>query len=306
MNAVRRKLTGYCCAATLLCAWATASAQNNVIVRLDGSVNSFTNSQGPFRGQVLGTSHLISGELVPAGIAAEMKLVQLGRGKTYCLDLVSLRPGADDEMLVEMAGLAYLVDDNGREMTYLDRKRLGMGNISLCGESVMVPAGTIIRFDGVTRDIMAEMRKKQQQAAATSAAAIRITLADPTLPGAEVFVDGSKIATVPSSGVLAFSGTPGQHSVRATKEGFETWEETYSWSSGETANYHPQLRAHKPALTESEVETLLKQGLEASLLVDLLKSRGVNFSVDSAAAGRLRAAGATAEVIQAIQGVKRN
>jgi hypothetical protein len=114
--------------------------------------------------------------------------------------------------------------------------------------------------------------------------------------GAEVTVDGRYMGSTPSTLKLP----AGDHIISILKPGFETWQRTISVVPGGEVTIDATLNVHSKALQVDDIAELLSGGVPETRLVQLVKERGVGFAVNAETEQKLREAGATDALMQAI------
>jgi hypothetical protein len=128
-------------------------------------------------------------------------------------------------------------------------------------------------------------------------------------PGSsEFYVDDQFKGTTSSEGRLVVGElAPGEHRLRLARKGYQEWTRTVTLAAGETRTLEVQLAEAVPetALKLEDVLKLLDAGVTSARMETLVRERGVAFELTGEAEQKLRAAGATAELLLAIAKAKK-
>lgn len=128
---------------------------------------------------------------------------------------------------------------------------------------------------------------------------------DASAAAASVYVDEKLQGTADASGHFEIHGLVlGDHTFKLVRAGYTDWSITKLIGT-QPVTLQPKLTplndARTRRLTEAEVTTLLQNGLTIHRIESLVQERGVAFSYTNEVAARLRSAGATDELLAAIQ-----
>ena len=94
--------------------------------------------------------------------------------------------------------------------------------------------------------------------------------------------------------------------LRVSAGGYREWTKAMEIESGDEVEVFATLeRAGPPPLTVEDVEKMLSAGVAPKRAAMLVQERGVDFVLDDAKEGRLRAAGADVDLLLAIAKAKR-
>ena len=117
-----------------------------------------------------------------------------------------------------------------------------------------------------------------------------------TPSGAEVTVDGKYVGSTPSTVKLP----AGDHLISILKPGYQSWQRTISVVPGGEVTIDATLEVHSKSLQVDDITELLSGGVPEARLVQLVKERGVGFPLNAETELKLRQAGATDTLMQAI------
>ncbi|HSE48208.1 MAG TPA: PEGA domain-containing protein [Terriglobales bacterium] len=126
--------------------------------------------------------------------------------------------------------------------------------------------------------------------------------------GAQVYVDDiPKGTTSAAEGRLVLTDVAaGPRRLRVSAGGYREWAKAMEVESGDELEVLVTLeRAGPPPLTVEDVEKMLSAGVAPKRAAMLVQERGVDFVLDDAKEGRLRAAGADVDLLLAIAKAKR-
>ncbi len=145
-------------------------------------------------------------------------------------------------------------------------------------------------------------------AVALPARAQQNTLRITTQPGsAQVYLDDApKGTTSPDEGKLVLENLPaGSHKLRIGLSGYRDWLQSVTFTAGSTLYIDAKLTVAGPLpLTSQDVVDLLKGGVSAKRTADLVKERGVDFTLTEAIEQEIRAAGGDADLLLALTKAK--